>query len=85
MSRRRVAILISGTGSNMVRLVESMACADHPAEAVLVAANRPDAGGLAKAAALGVATATVDHRGRPKAEFEAALTAELERAGTEIV
>lgn len=57
----RVAILISGGGSNMVRLVESMT-GDHPARACLVLANAADAGGLAKAEKMGVATAHVDHR-----------------------
>lgn len=71
---KRVAILISGGGSNMVALVESMT-GDHPARAVLVASNDPGAGGLAKARAMGIATAAVDHRpfGRDRAAFEAAL------------
>ncbi|MFN4153024.1 MAG: phosphoribosylglycinamide formyltransferase [Paracoccaceae bacterium] len=70
----RVAILISGGGSNMLRLVEAMQ-AERFAQPVLVAANDPQAGGLAKAAALGVATAAVDHRafGRDRAAFEAEL------------
>jgi phosphoribosylglycinamide formyltransferase-1 len=59
---KRVAILISGGGSNMVRLVQDMQSGDHPAQPVLVASNDPNAAGLAKAAALGVPTATVDHR-----------------------
>lgn len=71
---KRVAILISGGGSNMVKLVESMA-GDHPARAVIVGSNDPAAGGLAKARDLGVATFAVDHRpfGRDRAAFEAAL------------
>lgn len=74
MSHRRVAILISGGGSNMVALVRSMT-GDHPARPVLVLANDPRAGGLAKARELGVATAAVDHRpfGPDRAAFEAAL------------
>ena len=71
---KRVAILISGGGSNMVALVNSMT-GDHPARPVLVASNDPNAGGLAKAAAAGIATAAVDHRafGKDRAAFEAAL------------
>ncbi len=71
---RRVAILISGGGSNMVRLVESMR-GDHPARPVLVLSNDPEAGGLAKARALGVPTAVVDHRPfqGDRVAFEAAL------------
>ncbi len=70
----RVAILISGGGSNMIRLVESMT-GDHPARPVLVASNDPGAAGLAKAAALGVPVASVDHRpfAGDRAAFEAAL------------
>lgn len=71
----RTAILISGGGSNMVKLVESMGAANHPATPALVLSNRPDAGGLAKAQALGVPTAVVDHKEFPKdrAGFDAAL------------
>ncbi|MBP6737913.1 MAG: phosphoribosylglycinamide formyltransferase [Rhodobacteraceae bacterium] len=71
---KRVALLISGGGSNMLALVRDMA-GDHPARPVLVLSNDPAAGGLAKAAALGVATAAVDHRpfGRDRAAFEAEL------------
>lgn len=82
---RRVAILISGGGSNMVRLVESMT-GDHPARCVLVASSAPDAGGIARAAAKGVPVAALDHRAHGgRAGFEAALQARLEAAGAEIV
>lgn len=76
---KRVAILLSGGGSNMVKLVEDMASDDHPATPVLVLSNSAAAGGLARAAALGVATAVVDHRpfGQDRAGFEAALQAAL--------
>jgi phosphoribosylglycinamide formyltransferase-1 len=70
----------------MVSLVESMG-SDHPAEPVLVLSNRPDAGGLTKAAALGVETAVVDHkpfRGDREA-FEAELSARLEAAKPDII
>ncbi len=71
---KRVAILISGGGSNMVRLVEAMQ-ADGFATPVLVASNDPSASGLSKAAQLGVPTAAIDHRpfGRDRAAFEAEL------------
>ncbi|MEN8933612.1 phosphoribosylglycinamide formyltransferase [Planktotalea arctica] len=82
----RAAILISGGGSNMLKLLESMD-ADHPASPCLVLANRADAGGLAKAAALGVPTAVVDHRpyGSDRVAFEAALITKLETAGADII
>ena len=73
--KRRVAILISGGGSNMLALLRDMATGDHPAQAVLVASNDPTAAGLAKAAAQGIATAAVDHRPfkGDRAAFEEAL------------
>jgi phosphoribosylglycinamide formyltransferase-1 len=76
---QRVAILISGGGSNMVRLVGSMV-GDHPARPCLVLSNDPAATGLDKAAALGVPTAVVDHRpfGQDRAGFEAEMTRVLE-------
>ncbi|MBO9476955.1 phosphoribosylglycinamide formyltransferase [Shimia sp. R11_0] len=78
--KKRVAIFISGGGSNMVRLLEDMNKGDHPAEPVLVLANSADAGGLAKAAQMGVKTVAVDHRPfkGDRAAFEAALQAELD-------
>lgn len=74
MTLRRVAILISGGGSNMAALVQSMT-GDHPARPVLVLSNDPEAGGLVRARDLGIPTAAVDHRpfGRDRAAFEAAL------------
>lgn len=83
---KRVAILISGGGSNMVALVNSMT-GDHPARPVLVASNDPAAGGLAKAAAAGIATAAVDHRpfGRDRAAFEAELLRHIEAAAPDIL
>ena len=83
---KRVAILISGGGSNMVALAENMA-GDHPARPVLILSNDPGAGGLAKAAAMGVATAAVDHRpfGKDRAGFEAELLKPLMEAAPDIV
>ncbi|WP_106610204.1 phosphoribosylglycinamide formyltransferase [Shimia abyssi] len=77
---KRVAIFISGGGSNMVRLVEDMQSGDHPAAPVLVLANDADAGGLKKAAAMGVATEVVDHRPfkGDRVAFEAALQEKLQ-------
>ncbi|WP_428544188.1 phosphoribosylglycinamide formyltransferase [Profundibacter sp.] len=83
---KRVAILISGGGSNMVALAQSMT-GDHPARAVLVLANNANAGGLQKAADMGIAAAVVDHRpfGKDRAAFEAALTRRLEQAQPDII
>ena len=82
---RRVAILISGGGSNMVALAQDMA-GDHPARPVLVLSNRRDAGGLAKAAAMGIRAECVDHRDFAGREaFEAALQARLEAVEADLV
>lgn len=71
----RVAIFISGGGSNMVSLVDAMQNGDIDAEPVLVLANSADAGGLEKARARGVATEVVDHREySDRAGFEAAIS-----------
>lgn len=83
---KRVAILISGGGSNMVALADAMV-GDVRARPVLVLSNRADAGGLEKAAARGIPTAVVDHRpfGADRAAFEEAIDARLREAGAEIV
>src|ERR1700681_3570777 len=85
-ARKRVAILISGRGSNMTALIEAAGDADFPAEIALVVSNRPDAKGLAFAQARGIATAVVDHRAFPSREaFEDALAAKLRAASIDIV
>ena len=83
---RRCAVLISGGGSNMMTLVRDMT-GDHPARPVFVLSNRPDAGGLKKAAELGVPTAVVDHRDFPRDReaFETKLNSVLEKANPDII
>jgi phosphoribosylglycinamide formyltransferase-1 len=82
---KRVAILISGGGSNMLALVGDMV-GDHPARPVLVASNDPGAGGLAKAAVLGIPTAVVDHRAYPSREaFDDALAARIDAFAPDIL
>jgi len=82
----RVAILLSGGGSNMVALLDSMT-GDHPARPALVLSNRADAGGLAKAAARGVPTEVVDHRpyGEDRGAFEDALHARIMQHTPDII
>jgi phosphoribosylglycinamide formyltransferase-1 len=82
----RVAILISGGGSNMVKLVDSMT-GDHPARPVLVVSNVPGAGGLERARERGVPVEVVDHRAYrgDRAAFEAALDAVLAEARPDII
>jgi phosphoribosylglycinamide formyltransferase-1 len=85
--RTRTAILISGRGSNMVALIEAAKAVDFPAEIVLVAANLPEAGGLERARAAGIATASVDHRpfGKDREAFERALDEVLRVNQVELV
>jgi phosphoribosylglycinamide formyltransferase-1 len=83
----RVAVLISGAGSNMAALIDAGQQAEAPFEVVLVLSNKPDAGGLAVAQAKGVATVAVDHRpfGTDRAAHEQALDAALAAADVEVV
>ena len=83
---KRVAILISGGGSNMVALAKSMV-GDHPARPVLVMSNDPDASGLAKARDMSIPTFAVDHKpfGKDRAAFEAALQQALAAAKPDII
>lgn len=85
-ARRRVGVLISGGGSNMAALLAAARDPAYPAEIVAVVSNRADAGGLAKAAAAGVAAEVIDHTAFPDREsFERAIVAVLERHDVEIV
>jgi phosphoribosylglycinamide formyltransferase-1 len=85
--KRRVAILISGRGSNMAALIEAAAAADFPAEIVLVISNRADAGGLEKAAASGIPTLVIESKpfGRDRAAFEAVLQNALDQHRIELI
>lgn len=86
MVKRPCAIVISGGGSNMAALLAAMSAPDYPARCVLVASNRPDAGGLAKAAAAGVPTAVEDHSAHACREsFDHALAAKIDASGAELV
>ena len=74
MSKARIAVLISGRGSNMMALVEAARDRAFPAEIVCVVSNRADAKGLEFAAANGIATKVIDHKAfATREEFEAAL------------
>jgi len=88
MRRLKLAILISGRGSNMEALLKAIAAdLDFPATPVLVASNKPDAPGLEIADAADVPTVAVDHRdyGKDRVAFEKELDDELRRSGTEII
>jgi phosphoribosylglycinamide formyltransferase-1 len=87
MTKKRVAVLISGRGSNMVALIEAAKAKDYPAEIVLVVSNLPDASGLDRAREDSIATAVVDHRkfGKDREAFGRALDDELKAHRIELV
>jgi phosphoribosylglycinamide formyltransferase-1 len=85
--KRRVAILISGRGSNMIALIEAAKPADFPAEIVLVISNRADAPGLEKAKANGIPTVVIESKsfGKDRTGFEAVLQSTLEQHSIELI
>jgi phosphoribosylglycinamide formyltransferase-1 len=84
--KKRVAILISGRGSNMMALVEAARAADYPAEIVAVISSRPDAPGLAWAQAQGLRAAAIDHKAYPTREaFDDAVHAALTEARADLI
>jgi phosphoribosylglycinamide formyltransferase-1 len=87
MIRKRVAILISGRGSNMAALIEAAQAPDYPAEIALVISNVADAAGLARARAAGIATEIVEHKpfGKDREAFDRALNSVLEAHHIDIV
>jgi phosphoribosylglycinamide formyltransferase 1 len=85
--KRRVAILISGRGSNMAALIDAAKSADFPAEIVAVISNRADAPGLEKAEASGIATVVIESKpfGKDRAGFEAVLQRELDEKQVDLI
>ena len=84
--RLKVAVLISGRGSNLQALLRACTAPGYPAEIVLVLSNRADAAGLAFAHEAGVATAVISHRDFPdRAGFDAAMDAEIRRHGAGLI
>lgn len=86
MTRRRIAILISGRGSNMVSLIEAAHGADFPGEIALVLSNRPDAGGLERARSVGIEALAIDHKAYSSREsFEQALDEALRERSIDFI
>ncbi|MBR0696027.1 phosphoribosylglycinamide formyltransferase [Bradyrhizobium lablabi] len=85
--KRRVAILISGRGSNMAALIEAARTPDFSAEIVVVISNRADAGGLERAAASGIPTVVIESKpfGKDRAGFEAVLQQALDDNDVELI
>ncbi len=87
MAKRRVAIMISGRGTNMAALVAAASDPAYPAQVAIVLSNRPEAEGLKHAATAGIPTAVVDHTkfGSERQAFEESVQAVLAAHGAEIV
>jgi len=85
--KRRVAILISGRGSNMAALIEAAREVDFPAEIVAVISNRADALGLERASASGIPTVVIESKpfGKDRAAFEAVLQRALDEKNVELI
>lgn len=83
--RAKVAVLISGSGTNMAALLYASRAADCPFEIVLVASNNPDAAGLTLAAAEGVPTFALPHQGMARADHDAAMDAAIRQSGAQFV
>ncbi|MBR2174416.1 phosphoribosylglycinamide formyltransferase [Sphingopyxis sp.] len=85
MAKARVAVLISGAGTNMAALLYAAKAADCPFELVFVGSNDPDAPGLAIAEAEGIATWGVSHKGMNRDAFDTLVDEQLRGAGAEFV
>src|ERR1700681_112515 len=85
--KRRVAILISGRGSNMAALIKAAREEDFPAEIAVVISNRANAGGLEKARTSGIAAVTIESKafGTDRTAFEAVLQSALEQHRIELI
>ena len=83
--RAKVAVLISGSGTNMAALLYASRAEDCPFEICLVASNNPDAGGLRLAAAEGVPTFALSHKGMDRAAHDGAIDMAIRASGAEYV
>src|SRR5260370_21348470 len=85
--KRRVAILISGRGSNMAALIKAAAAEDFPAEIAVVISNRSEAGGLEKARACGIPAVNIESKlfGKDRAAFEAVLQSALDQHRVDLI
>jgi phosphoribosylglycinamide formyltransferase-1 len=85
-AKKRLAILISGRGSNMMALVEAARAPDYPADIAAIVSSRPDAAGLLWARAQGLPATLVDHKAYASREaFDAAVDQVLAAAGVEFI
>jgi len=87
VSKVRLAILISGRGTNMEAILDACMEENYPASPALVLSNRPNAQGLTTAAAHGIPTLAIDHKlyGKDREAFEKAMDLALQNAGVELI
>ena len=86
MARLKLAVLVSGRGSNLQALIDACAVPDYPAEIVLVMANVAGTGGIERAVRAGIPTQVVDHKAYPGREaFDAALSDSIAASGADLV
>ncbi len=86
MTKTPIAVLFSGRGSNLKSLIDACASPDFPAEIVLAATDRPEAGGVAHAANAGIPVAVIDRKAYPdRAAFETALDEAVRASGAELI
>jgi phosphoribosylglycinamide formyltransferase-1 len=84
--KKRVAVLISGFGSNLQALIDACAASNYPAQIVLVISNKPDAYGLERAKKAGIKNISINHKNfASREEFDAKLTLELEKEKVDII
>ncbi|MDX2073095.1 MAG: phosphoribosylglycinamide formyltransferase [Alphaproteobacteria bacterium] len=86
MTKKRVAVLVSGSGSNLQALIDASAAADYPAQIALVISNRDDAYGLTRARNAGIATHVISHKDFESREaFDAAMDAVMTQHQVEFI
>lgn len=85
VARKKVAVLISGRGSNLQALIDAAASPAYPAEIALVLSNIAEAAGLDVARGAGIATLTVSHKGKPREAFDAEIDAALRDRGIDLI
>jgi phosphoribosylglycinamide formyltransferase-1 len=85
VTRKQVAVLISGRGSNLKALIEAAADPAYPAGIALVLSNIADAAGLERAREAGIATLVVSHKGKPREAFDAEIDAALKARGVDLI
>jgi phosphoribosylglycinamide formyltransferase-1 len=85
VERKKVAVLISGRGSNLQALIDAAADPAYPAEIALVLSNIAEAAGLERARAAGIATLVIPHKGKPREAFDAEIDAALKARGIGLI